>query len=186
MPYIEVTNYEDSTGELRTIYDSLIASRGKLANVHMIQSLNPESIVKHMELYMTIMFGQSPLKRYQREMIGVVVSKANDCAYCISHHAEALNHFWKDDRKLGTFIADFQQADISEEDLALCHYAWKLTRKPWKQQDGSLADKLRRNDFSDRAILDASLVVSYFNFVNRLVISLGVVPETDTGGYSYD
>lgn len=40
---------------------------------------------------------------------------------------------------------------------------------------------------SDRAILDAALVVSYFNFVNRMVPGFGV--ETDeveeVGGYKY-
>lgn len=39
---------------------------------------------------------------------------------------------------------------------------------------------------SDRAILDAVLVISYFNFVNRLVISLGVEPSPDEiKGYKY-
>jgi hypothetical protein len=41
MPYIETIPYEDSTGELRQIYDSLVKARGKLATVHQIQSLYP-------------------------------------------------------------------------------------------------------------------------------------------------
>ncbi|MBK5192462.1 MAG: peroxidase, partial [Flavobacteriaceae bacterium] len=36
------------------------------------------------------------------------------------------------------------------------------------------------------AILDATLVVSYFNFVNRMVLTLGVEIETDEGeNYKY-
>jgi len=74
MAYINVIEPEDADGELKQIYNNLIEKRGKLAEVHKIQSLNPESIVRHMDFYMTIMFGKSPLKRYQREMMAVVVS----------------------------------------------------------------------------------------------------------------
>jgi len=34
--------------------------------------------------------------------------------------------------------------------------------------------------------LDATLVISYFNFVNRMVLGLGVAPDEDEiGGYNY-
>lgn len=100
-----------------------MASRGKLANVHMIQSLNPPTIVSHMNLYMDIMFGPSPLKRYQREMLGVVVSAANECDYCIAHHRNALLHFWRDERQADALIAGASPAGIAEPDLELCAFA---------------------------------------------------------------
>ena len=46
MSKIEIIEYEDSTGLLKEIYDDLIRKRGKLAEVHKIQSLNPESIAE--------------------------------------------------------------------------------------------------------------------------------------------
>ena len=103
MAHIQVIEHHEAEGELKTIYDNLVKTRGKLAEVHKIQSLNPKSIVNHMDLYMTIMFGKSPLKRYQREMLGVVVSRANNCEYCQKHHLEALNFYWKDDEKAEKF-----------------------------------------------------------------------------------
>ena len=81
MPYINVIQHNEAEGHLKEIYDDLVEKRGKLAEIHKIQSLNPESIVNHMDLYMTIMFSKSPLKRYQREMIAVVVSARNECHY---------------------------------------------------------------------------------------------------------
>jgi hypothetical protein len=38
-------------------------------------------MLDHRALYRTLMFGPSPLKRYQREMIGVVVAALNQCLY---------------------------------------------------------------------------------------------------------
>jgi uncharacterized peroxidase-related enzyme len=186
MAYIDVTSYNDSEGKLREIYDGLIESRGKLADVHMIQSLNPESIVNHMDLYMTIMFGKSPLRRVQREMMAVVVSKNNDCDYCQMHHAAAVNHYWKDEGKIEQLKADYSQLDLSEVDMQLCHYAKKLTKNPNHQNEESI-QKLKDLGLKDRAILDATLVISYFNFVNRIVLGLGLnVNEEELEGYNYD
>ncbi len=185
MPFIEVIQPEDAVGELKEIYDSLINSRGKLAEVHKIQSLNPQTIVKHMDLYMSIMFGKSPLKRVQREMIAVVVSKANECEYCIEHHIEAVGHFWKDEEKLEQFKVDFREVALSEKEHFLCEYAWDLTLNPIGAKNSNVPEKLKDVGLSDRAILDATLVISYFNFVNRIVLGLGVDLEEEAGGYQY-
>ncbi|MCF8302345.1 MAG: peroxidase-related enzyme [Bacteroidales bacterium] len=185
MAHIEVIEPEEATGRLKEIYDDLARKRGKIAEVHKIQSLNPESIVHHMDLYLTIMFGKSPLKRVQREMMGVVVSKANQCEYCITHHLEAVKHYWKDDALAHRFKEDYTKVDLSHINTALCNYAWELTIKPEIMQGEYALDSLRKAGLDDRAILDATLVVSYFNFVNRMVLALGVDLESNPGGYTY-
>ncbi|MFW5745085.1 MAG: carboxymuconolactone decarboxylase family protein [Spirochaetota bacterium] len=96
MARIRVIEPDEATGELADIYADLTRSRGRLAEVHKIQSLNPQSIRDHMALYTTVMFSRSPLSRAEREMMAVVVSATNGCAYCIEHHGQALLHFWKD------------------------------------------------------------------------------------------
>jgi uncharacterized peroxidase-related enzyme len=185
MPYIKVINYDESSGELRGIYDHLITTRGKLADVHMIQSLNPATVLSHMNLYKDIMFGHSPLKRYQREMISVVVSVANQCEYCIKHHQEALNHYWKNESRIEALIRTSQDSQLSEEDKALCNYARELTLQP-ELSTQQKTNTLREAGLDDRAILDATLVISYFNFVNRMVLALGLeINETEIGGYKY-
>jgi uncharacterized peroxidase-related enzyme len=152
----------------------------------MIQSLNPESIVNHMDLYMTIMFGKSPLKRVQREMIAVVVSNNNDCAYCQMHHASAVNHYWKDEIKTEQLKSDYSQLDLSDVNMELCHFAKVLTQNPNHNNQESIK-RLKSLGLTDRAILDATLVISYFNFVNRIVLGLGLnVNEKELEGYKYD
>lgn len=185
MAYINVIEYSQAEGFLKEIYDKLIKERGKLAEVHKIQSLNPDSIVKHMDLYMSIMFGQSPLKRQQREMIAVVVSAANNCKYCILHHSEALLHYWKDKSKIDQLVRNFSKAPLSDLEIELCEYAWNLTRIPNVRHNDTIY-RLKQKGLDDRAILDAALVISYFNFVNRLVLGLGVELKADeVEGYNY-
>lgn len=185
MAFIEVIQEQEAEGKLKEIYDELISKRGKIAEVHKIQSLNPESIVNHMDLYMTVMFGKSPLKRVQREMIAVVVSKANNCEYCQIHHVEAVNHYWKDDEKTKQLRQDYTKLELTPKDKLLCNYAWELTKNPGNETELSYIKPLKDEGLSDRGILDATLVIAYFNFVNRIVLSLGVCIEENAGGYKY-
>ncbi len=187
MAYIKVIPYQESEGKLKEIYEDLIKKRGKLAAVHQIQSLNPESIVQHMDLYLGVMFGRSPLSRAHREMMAVVVSTANRCKYCISHHAGALNHFWKDPEKVQLLSKDYLQVELTESQRVLCDYAYDLTRNPINIEESDQIQSLKDVGWEDRAILDAALVISYFNFVNRMVLGLGVHLEgEDSQGYNYE
>ena len=74
MARITVIEPAEADEELRRIYESLTSSRGKLAEVHKLQSLNAPTIPAHMDLYTKIMFSPSPLSRAEREMMAVVVS----------------------------------------------------------------------------------------------------------------
>ena len=187
MTYIKVISHEDASGQLKDIYDDLVEQRGKLAAIHQIQSLNPPTIVHHMDLYLAIMFGKSPLKRAYREMMAVVVSAANNCQYCIEHHAQALLHFWKDEGRVAQLARDFRSLNLTDGERALCDYAYILTTKPWSMEESEQINQLKEAGWEDRAILDAALVISYFNFVNRLVLGLGVhLEEEGAGGYRYD
>jgi len=117
--------------------------------------------------------------------MAVVVSVANNCEYCQIHHAQALNHYWKSDEKIKALRNSFTFQGISERERVMINYARKLTLET-KESASDPLDHLKGAGLSDNAILDATLVISYFNFVNRMVLSLGVQVEEDKGeGYKY-
>lgn len=187
MAYIKTINYEDSTENLKEVYDNLIETRGKIAEVHKIHSLNPEVLVAHMDLYMAVMFGKSPLKRYQREMLGVIVSKQNRCDYCVNHHIQALLAYWKDEERAEMILEkeSREKAGLNESEILLCELAEDLTLNPGNSSKSNI-QKLKTAGLTDRQILDAVQVIAYFNFVNRLVLGLGVeFSEEEIKGYNY-
>jgi len=180
MAFIDIITPENAEGDLKQVYHQVIQSRGAVAEVLRLHSLNPKSLTNHMDLYMTIMFGKSPLKRKVREMMAVVVSKANNCVYCQTHHGEALNNFWKDEDRVEKLKADYNSCELNDKELALADYAWALTKDPSSIQQSRI-NQLKQLGWSDRAVLDAALVISYFNFVNRMVLGLGAHLEQDQG-----
>lgn len=185
MPWIDFIDEKNARGELEEIYYNIKNKRGKLSNVMRIQSLNPKVMQKHLDLYLSIMFGKSNLSREERELIAVIVSSINNCNYCINHHKEALNHYWKDKNKIEKLIKDFIKLELSEKNREMINYVYKLTKEPDQVEKNDI-NNLRKKNFSDRDILDINLITSYFNFVNRIVLGLGVeYSEDEIKGYKY-
>lgn len=65
---------------------------------------------------------------------------------------------------------------LTDAERALLAYADRLTRAPATITRADV-DALRASGYSDRAIHDACLIVSYFAFVNRIADGLGVELE---------
>ena len=68
----------------------------------------------------------------------------------------------------------------------IVRHAEKLTSAPAAMTDSDL-EELRTEGLSDRDILDLTLIVAYFNFVNRIALGLGVSCSTEEiSGYRDD
>lgn len=185
MAWIDVIDTNDASGELQEIYDHIADTRGKLSSVLKVHSKNPAALKDHLDLYGTLLFGESPLSRAQREALAVVVSAANGCDYCVHHHAEALKAYWDDTRV--DQLADNYEAlnDLDPSMRAACDLAVKLTRSPEDMTEADITS-LHEGSWSERAVLDIVLVTSYFNFVNRIANGLGVEStEEEARGYHY-
>ncbi len=174
-PWITVVSEEDAEGRLREVYDWVKSTRGSLSNVMRVHSLDPESILLHMNLYLHLMFGKSSLARLEREMIAVVVSHLNKCRYCVTHHEEALFAYGKD-RGLMEDLGKLRFTKLSSRNRAMLRYIIKLTRHPGNLVEADV-ERLKVAGFSDQEILRVNLIASYFNFVNRVVSGLGVPLE---------
>ena len=76
---------------------------------------------------------------------------------------EALRHDWR-------------RANLDERDRAMLAYVEKLTKNPvsiWRDD----METLRAVGFDDTAILQITLIASWFNSINRVADALGVGRE---------
>jgi uncharacterized peroxidase-related enzyme len=74
---------------------------------------------------------------------------------------------------------DLDRAALSDPDRHILGFARRLTLAPADDTRDDV-ELLRADGFSDRAILDVTLVTAYFNFVNRIASGLGVELEGTT------
>ena len=71
---------------------------------------------------------------------------------------------------------NWQKAGLSDQDESLCHFAERLTTNNKKQSEGDI-NILRDHGLDDQAVHDATQIVSYFNYINRVADGLGVEEE---------
>lgn len=81
MAYLNLVDESDAEGFLARLYEEARKRAGKVYRIVVAGSLGPRQLQASLGLYREVMWGESPLSRVQREMIAVVVSKANDCHY---------------------------------------------------------------------------------------------------------
>ena len=72
---------------------------------------------------------------------------------------------------------DWRTAGLGPGDAALCDYAEALSTSPATIGPGG-AERLHAAGFDDRSIHDATQVIGYFNYINRIADGLGVDRET--------
>ena len=71
---------------------------------------------------------------------------------------------------------DYTTAPISRQDRVMLDHVVKLTEDATKVSKHDI-DGLRNAGFDDRAILQITLIASWFNYINRVADALGVGRE---------
>ena len=176
MSFIETIHPARAQGPLCQIYERISGGEGDVGELTQALSLNPQVMDRHFELYSALMLGRGELDRRTREMLGVIVSATNGCAYCVAHHSASLRSYKVDAGLLSSLELGLVPEELVSSALArLLEFAVELTRCPVR--DRSSIEELRAQGWSDGAILESTLIVGYFSFTNRLVAALGVELE---------
>jgi uncharacterized peroxidase-related enzyme len=88
-------------------------------------------------------------------------------------HAEFLRLITFDDDLIEKLKADYKTAPITESELVMCDYVVQLTKDATKITP-KYHENLRAVGFDDTAILQITLIASWFNYINRVADALGV------------
>lgn len=81
MAYIPTIAEGDADGLLGRIYAGARTRAGKVYQILQIMSLSPRLLQCSMRFYAELMKGEGPLPCWIRELLAVVVSRANGCHY---------------------------------------------------------------------------------------------------------
>ncbi len=93
-------------------------------------------------------------------------------------HGEDLRAASGDAKLAQQVKRDYRRARLLPRQRVLAGFAVKVTRRPASVRPCDLA-ALRKHGLSDRDILDAVQVISYFNYINRVADALGIDPEPE-------
>lgn len=113
------------------------------------------------------------LGRAERELAATVASRYNGCEYCASVHQARAKEEGGDADAIHRLLDEGIQADLgSAQWSAIRDAAVALTSTPFAFNDTHVA-KLREVGLDDLSIIDVINSSSFFNWANRLMLTLG-------------
>jgi uncharacterized peroxidase-related enzyme len=166
-------------GEVREIIEHTKAKVGHYRHAQHVLAHNPALLIAQDALSRALNQSQdSGLPPLERELIALVVSSENRCAPCVFAHAASLRALSEDSAWVGLLEVNYRHAPLSQRQRALADYAWKITTRPQAITAEDL-QPLRAAGLSERDIIDAAGIASYFNYSNRINSALGIRPNTE-------
>ena len=165
--------------------ETMLANWGFINNLFKVLPLNAKEYIGFLNFKASLFNDTCYLTDAQKEMIGVVVSSYNCCSYCLTTHGDNLRGMWKDPVLVDKLSYNYRSCkkELSEEDYALCEYAWYVTANP-RDIDQEQVDKLREAGLDDHQILEAAYVAGFFNYTNRWVST--IAPVANSGHFSHN
>jgi uncharacterized peroxidase-related enzyme len=178
LTWLRVPAEDELPDEVRDLWQPSLEKLGFVPNVLRLYALRPSRLLAWNAWYEEAMKGESGLTRAEREMIAVVVSVANDCAYCIAAHSAALRKLTKDPALADAIAADHAAAAVEARVEAMLDFAVKLTLRPREMAEADV-EALRQVGWSDEDVMDIAEVTGLFNMSNRMASGLGWAPNPE-------
>ena len=178
LTWLRVPTEDELPQEVLDLWQPSIEKLGFVPNVLRLYALRPSRLLAWNAHYEEAMKGDSALTKAEREMIAVVVSVTNSCAYCIAAHSAALRKLTKDPALADQIAAEHARADIPDRMKHALDYAVKLTRSPARMVEDDVR-LLRDSGWSDEDVMDIAEVTALFNFSNRMASGLGWAPNPE-------
>jgi len=186
MTWIATIPPDQAAGRLKRTYERIAGPDGQIDNILLVHSLRPHGLEGHLALYKAALHhAGNTVARSILETVGIAVSLANGCTYCVDHHTAGLGRVLGDaDRAAAirrALEAGRAEQALEEKAQAAVRYALKLTQSPGEMRQSDI-DPLRAAGFEDGEILEINQVAAYFAYANRTVLGLGVDAAGETLG----
>ncbi|MDA9494863.1 alkylhydroperoxidase domain protein [Bradyrhizobium sp. CCBAU 11361] len=112
------------------------------------------------------------LPRAERELAAAATSRYNGCIYCASVHARFASTYSKRRDDVQRLLDEGVKADLGERWNAVVKASVALAATPIAFGPDNV-EELRRAGLDDAEIVDVINGASFFNWANRLMLSLG-------------
>jgi uncharacterized peroxidase-related enzyme len=172
--WVRTIPWDEATGELKEAYDWQAASLGEPAEFTMLGSLYPGIVAERLRLYRAVEHCPSALTPIERQLVAFVTSLLNGTAHCASGSRLKLGSLGIDPDVLARIEAD-PGAPVSGDARidAIIGHTRKLVLTPTAMSADDL-DALRAHGLDDLDIIDLNNIASYYCYINRVVMGLGL------------
>lgn len=168
---------EKVAADVREVYLKFASGYGSFRNQVAVFAHVPSSVTHLMGLLLELREQKNIPYRYI-ELAIVVVSKLNECHYCVAHHKPLLMVEGLSPEGVEKVIDYQDHPELDAVDKLVVEYAIAVTNTPQRIRDKML-DNLRQH-FSEAQIVELTLRIALCGFFNRFNDALQI--ETESGG----
>lgn len=143
----------------------------------------PDSAAPIRELTQFLLRGPNTLTTGERELIATVVSNGNECRFCTTAHAAAVDLILGENTTSACVRSDIESAPLGEKTKALLLIA-SLVRESGKAVTAAAVERAKQAGATDLEIHDTVLIAALFCLYNRYVDGLATVAPDSPGFYA--
>ncbi|MCZ6628848.1 MAG: carboxymuconolactone decarboxylase family protein [SAR324 cluster bacterium] len=188
MARVRDVEIEEVPREVRPVYSRFATQYGPFLNQVKVFAHRPPAL-KHIMGLLLDLAGEAVLPKRYLEICLVVVSKLNECSYCVAHHAPRLIEQGLPPESLDNILAE-QVPQFDEVDTLVRDFAVQVTTKA-QYMGNAIFEDLRKH-FSEEQIVELTLRTALCGFFNRfndalqIEIEDGVLEDMLAKGASQD
>lgn len=173
MPRVSELGPDHLSPEDREIYRRYATEYGPFENQVKIFAHRPPALRHIMGLLLELADEAVLPKRYL-EIALVVVSKINECEYCVAHHAPRLTSQGFDPSATEHILDDVVPG-FDEVDMLVRDYSVQVTQKSQYMRD-AIFEELKKH-FTEAQVVELTLRIALCGFFNRFNDSLQISME---------
>jgi uncharacterized peroxidase-related enzyme len=162
--------------DLAAIYDRFAGSYGPFANQAAVFAHVPAALRHLMSMLMELREAGTLPKRYL-ELAIVVVSRLNECDYCVAHHKPFLAVEGISPAGIDAVMEWQNHPELTDVDKLVIEYTIATWTDPHKLRAG-IFDRLRAH-FSEAQIVELTLRLTLCGFFNKFNDAMGIEEEPE-------
>lgn len=154
-------------------WDGLVERQRSKSDYFMLLVRDPAVLQARTKTDLDIFYNQqSGLPRAERELAAAATSRSNGCIFCASVHARFATRHSKRGADVQRLLDQGVGADLDPRWNAVVRASVELTATPIAFSTDTIED-LRAVGLDDAGIVDLIYASAFFNWANRLMLSLG-------------
>ena len=173
MPRVRDIEIDEVPADARPIYERYAKDYGPFLNQVKIFAHRPPAL-RHIMGLLLELADEAVLAKRHLEIALVVVSKLNECDYCVAHHAPRLMDQGLSAAAMENILAE-QVPGFDDVDMVVRDYAMQVTETPGRIRD-AMHERLRAH-FSEEQIVELTLRIALCGFFNRFNDAMGIEME---------
>ena len=173
MARVRDVEIEEVPEDVRPVYQRFASEYGPFLNQVKVFAHRPPAL-RHIMGLLLELAGEALLPKRYLEIVLVVVSKLNECSYCVAHHAPRLIEQGLPSEAVENILEE-KVPHFDEVDLLVRDFAVQVTNKPQTMRD-AIFTELRKH-FSEEQIVELTLRTALCGFFNRFNDALMIEME---------